>query len=194
METTQDYIKTNEKRFLDELFELLRIPSISADSANQKDVAKAAEYIKAKLIEAGAEKVEICPTAGHPIVYGEKMIGADKPTVIVYGHYDVQPVDPLNLWTSPPFEPVIKDGKIFARGSCDDKGQVFMHIKAFETMIKTNTLPCNVRFMIEGEEEVGSSNLGTWVSQNKARLKGDVILISDTSIIANDVIDRKSVV
>jgi len=187
METTQTYIKTNEKRFLDELFELLRIPSISADSAYSKDVAKAAEYIKTKLIAAGAENVEICPTAGHPIVYGDKLIGDDKPTVIVYGHYDVQPVDPLNLWSSPPFEPVIKDGKIFARGSCDDKGQVFMHIKAFETMMKTNSLPCNVRFMIEGEEEVGSSNLGTWVAQNKNRLKGDVILISDTSIIANDV-------
>ncbi len=187
MEETQAYIKNNEKRFLDELFELLRIPSISADGKFTKDVARAAEYIKQKLEAAGAEKVEVCKTAGHPIVYGEKIIDPKLPTVIVYGHYDVQPVDPLNLWDSPPFEPVIKDGKIFARGACDDKGQVYMHIKAFEGMMKTNSLPCNVRFMIEGEEEVGSDHLGTWVKENKNRLKGDVILISDTSIVANDI-------
>jgi acetylornithine deacetylase/succinyl-diaminopimelate desuccinylase-like protein len=186
-ETTQDYIKANEKRYLDELIELLKIPSISADSKYQKDVARTAEFIKDKLEKAGADKVEISQTKGHPIVYGEKIIDPSLPTVIVYGHYDVQPVDPLNLWDNPPFEPVIKDGKIYARGSCDDKGQVYMHIKAFEGMMKTNSLHCNVRFMIEGEEEVGSANLGAWIRENKARLKGDVILISDTSIIANDV-------
>ena len=186
-ETSMDYLKANQKRFIDELIELLKIPSISADSKNNKDVARAADFIKDKLEKAGADKVEICPTAGHPIVYGEKIIDPKLPTVIVYGHYDVQPVDPLNLWDSPPFEPIIKDDKIYARGSCDDKGQVYMHIKAFEGMMKTNTLACNVRFMIEGEEEVGSVNLGSWVKENKNRLKGDVILISDTSIIANDV-------
>ncbi len=187
MGETQEYLKTNEKRFLDELFELLRIPSVSADSKFEKDVARAAEYIKSKLEEAGAEKVEVCKTAGHPVVYGEKIIDTKLPTVIVYGHYDVQPADPLNLWDNPPFEPIIKNGKIYARGACDDKGQVFMHIKAFEYMMKTKSLPCNVRFMIEGEEEVGSSNLGKWVKENKNRLTGDVILISDTSIIANDI-------
>lgn len=187
METTQEFIRANEKRFIDELIDLLKIPSISADSKYSKDVYRAAEFIKNKLESAGAENVEICPTKGHPIVYGEKIIDPKLPTVIVYGHYDVQPVDPVNLWDSPPFEPVIKDNKIYARGSCDDKGQVYMHIKAFEGMMKTKSLPCNVRFMIEGEEEVGSSNLGTWVKENKNRLKGDVILISDTSIIANDI-------
>ena len=186
-ETIQDFIQTNQKRFIDELIELLKIPSISADSKYNKDVARAAEFIKTQLEKAGANNVEICPTKGHPIVYGEKIIDPKLPTIIVYGHYDVQPVDPVNLWDSPPFEPVIKDNKIYARGACDDKGQVYMHIKAFEGMMKTNSLPCNVRFMIEGEEEVGSVNLGTWVKENKQRLKGDVILISDTSIIANDV-------
>jgi len=185
--STLDYIKSNEKRFLDELFELLRIPSVSADSKNKGDVARAAEFIKNSLIKAGADKVEICPTAGHPIVYGEKIIDDKLPTVIVYGHYDVQPADPVNLWQTPPFEPQVRDGKIYARGSCDDKGQVFSHIKAFESMMKTNSLTCNVRFMIEGEEEVGSSNLGTWVQENKNRLKGNIILISDTSIVANDI-------
>lgn len=187
MKETLDFVKTNEKRFLDELFELLRIPSVSADSKYKGDVAKAAEFIKTSLQNAGADKVEICPTKGHPIVYGEKIIDPKLPTIIVYGHYDVQPADPMNLWQTPPFEPTIRDGKIYARGSCDDKGQVFMHIKAFESMMKTNSLPCNVRFMIEGEEEVGSSNLGTWIQENKNRLKGDVILISDTSIVANDI-------
>jgi acetylornithine deacetylase/succinyl-diaminopimelate desuccinylase-like protein len=187
MEQTIDFVKKNENRFLEELFELLRIPSVSADSKYKPEVARAADFIKASLEKAGAEKVEVCPTAGHPIVYGEKMIDPKLPTVIVYGHYDVQPADPVNLWTTPPFEPQVRDGKIYARGSCDDKGQVYMHIKAFESMMKTNTLPCNVRFMIEGEEEVGSSNLGTWVRENKNRLKGDVILISDTSIVANDI-------
>ncbi|MBK7850164.1 MAG: dipeptidase [Bacteroidetes bacterium] len=184
--TTKEYIQSNEKRFLDELFELLRIPSVSADSKYAKDVAKAADFIKEKLLSAGADLVEVCPTKGHPIVYGEKMVDPKLPTVIVYGHYDVQPADPMNLWETPPFEPVIRDGKIYARGSCDDKGQVYMHVKAFELMMQTKTLSCNVKFMIEGEEEVGSSNLGQWVRDNKSRLKGDVILISDTSILAND--------
>jgi acetylornithine deacetylase/succinyl-diaminopimelate desuccinylase-like protein len=149
-------------------------------------VRKAAEFIVQKLKDAGADTVELCETKGHPIVYGQKIVSSSAPTVLVYGHYDVQPPDPLNLWASPPFEPVIKDGKIFARGSCDDKGQVYMHIKAFEAMIKLNQLSCNVKFMIEGEEEVGSDNLGLFVKGNKDKLKADVILISDTSLISLD--------
>lgn len=180
----KEYIQSNQQRFLDELFDLLRIPSVSADSRNKADVRRAAEYIVQKLKDAGADAVQLCETKGHPIVYGEKIINASLPTVLVYGHYDVQPPDPLNLWTSPPFEPVIKDGKIFARGSCDDKGQVYMHIKAFEVMMKLNQLSCNVKFMIEGEEEVGSDNLGIFVKENKTKLKADVILISDTSLIS----------
>lgn len=187
MEKINSYIASNEQRFLDELFDLLRIPSVSADSKYASDVAQAAEFIKNKLIEAGADNVEVCPTNGHPIVYGDKIIDPALPTVIVYGHYDVQPADPFELWTTPPFEPTVRDGKIYARGSCDDKGQMYMHIKAFETMMKNNALTCNVRFMIEGEEECGSSHLGPWIMANKHRLKGDVILISDTSIIANDI-------
>ena len=182
----KEYIQSNQQRFLDELFELLRIPSVSADSRYKEDVRKAAEYISRKLKEAGADSVEICETKGHPIVYGEKSVNPSAPTVLVYGHYDVQPPDPLNLWTSPPFEPVIKDGNIFARGSCDDKGQVYMHIKAFEAMMKLNQLSCNIKFMIEGEEEVGSDNLGIFVKENKDKLKADVILISDTSMISLD--------
>ena len=186
-----NYINSNKDRFLNELIELLRIPSVSADSKYKNDVEKTAEAIKLRLIEAGANNVEICKTDGYPVVYGEKIIDPKKPTVVVYGHYDVQPADPIELWDSPPFEPVIKkttihpDGAIFARGACDDKGQMYMHIKAFELMMKTNTLPCNVKFMIEGEEEVGSPSLGPWIIKNKEKLKGDVILISDTSIIAN---------
>lgn len=187
MEKVQSYIASHKDQFLKELFELLRIPSVSADSKYKDDVQKAADFISKNLIAAGAEKVEICQTKGHPIVYGEKIIDASLPTVLVYGHYDVQPADPLDLWHSPPFEPVIKDEKIYARGSCDDKGQVFMHMKAFESMMKNQALPCNVKFLIEGEEEVGSVNLGDFVRNNKARLKADVILISDTSMIANDV-------
>ncbi len=188
MDTTiTSYIETNKKRFIDELFELLRIPSVSADPKYSKDVFRTAEVIKGKLVAAGAVKVEVCPTAGYPIVYGEKIIDAALPTVLVYGHYDVQPADPLELWDSGPFEPVIKNEKIYARGACDDKGQVYMHIKAFELMMQTKSLPCNVKFMIEGEEEVGSDNLGTFVKQNKEKLKADVILISDTGIIANDI-------
>ncbi len=186
MEKVHEYIAGNKDRFLNELFELLRIPSVSADSKYKGDVQKAAEFISKSLQAAGADKVEICPTKGHPIVYGEKIIDASAPTVLVYGHYDVQPADPLDLWDSPPFEPVIKNEKIYARGSCDDKGQVFMHVKAFESMMKNNALTCNVKFLIEGEEEVGSVNLGEFVKNNKERLKADVILISDTSMIAND--------
>lgn len=187
-----NYLDLNKERFLNELIDLLKIPSISADSKHKNDMIKTAEAVKHRLIEAGADLVEISPTTGYPVVYGEKIIDASKPTILVYGHYDVQPADPINLWDSPPFEPIIKktdihpDGAIFARGACDDKGQMYMHIKAFEIMMKTNTLPCNVKFMIEGEEEVGSPNLGPWIIANKNRLTGDVILISDTSIIAND--------
>lgn len=187
-----NYLDLNKERFLNELIDLLKIPSISADSKHKNDMIKTAEAVKHRLIEAGADLVEISPTTGYPVVYGEKIIDASKPTILVYGHYDVQPADPINLWDSPPFEPIIKktdihpEGAIFARGACDDKGQMYMHIKAFEIMMKTNTLPCNVKFMIEGEEEVGSPNLGPWIIANKNRLRGDVILISDTSIIAND--------
>ena len=182
----KEYIQSNQQRFLDELFDLLRIPSVSADSRHKGDVRKAAEYVVQKLKDAGADKVELCETKGHPIVFGEKIINPSLPTVLVYGHYDVQPADPLNLWDSPAFEPVIKDGKIYARGSCDDKGQFYMHIKAFEIMNKLNQLTCNIKFMIEGEEEVGSDNLGTFVKENKSKLKADVILISDTSLISLD--------
>jgi acetylornithine deacetylase/succinyl-diaminopimelate desuccinylase-like protein len=188
-----EYIAKNKARFLAELMDLLRIPSVSADPRHKADVLKMAEAIKTQLSLAGADHVEIYPTKGHPVVFGEKIIDPKLPTVLVYGHYDVQPADPLELWTSGPFEPIIKktdihpEGAIFARGSCDDKGQVFMHIKAFEFMMKTNSLPCNVKFMIEGEEEVGSANLETFCVDNKAKLKADVILISDTGIIANDV-------
>lgn len=182
----KEYISSNKDRFLAELFEWLRIPSVSADSRHKADVRKAAEFLKEKFSAAGIDKVEICETKGHPIVYAEKVTDPSLPTVLVYGHYDVQPADPLNLWDSPPFEPVIKDDKIFARGSCDDKGQVYMHVKAFETMMKHNLLPCNVKFMVEGEEEVGSDNLGTFVIENKAKLKADIILISDTALISLD--------
>jgi acetylornithine deacetylase/succinyl-diaminopimelate desuccinylase-like protein len=182
----KEYIKTNEEKFLQELFDWLRIPSVSADSRHKADVRKAAEFLKNKLADAGVDKVEICETKGHPIVYAEKVFDPSKPTVLVYGHYDVQPADPLNLWDSPPFEPVIKNGKIYARGACDDKGQVYMHVKAFETMMKHNLLPCNIKFMVEGEEEVGSDNLGTFVKENKAKLKADIILISDTALISLD--------
>ena len=187
-----NYLEANKDRFLNELLELLRIPSVSADSKYTADVKRTAEFVAEKLRAAGADQVEVCATAGHPIVYGEKMIDPSLPTVLVYGHYDVQPADPVELWHSPPFEPVIKqteehpEGAIYARGACDDKGQMYMHVKAFESMMQTNSLSCNVKFMIEGEEEVGSANLGTFIKANKAKLKADVVLVSDTSIIAND--------
>lgn len=181
------YIETHKDRFLNELLDLLRIPSVSADPAYKADVARCAEAVKARMVEAGLDKVEVCPTPGHPIVYGEKIIDPTMPTVLVYGHYDVQPPDPLDLWHSGPFDPVVKDGYIYARGGADDKGQFYMHVKAVEAMVRTGSLPCNVKVMIEGEEEVGSDNLGLFVKANKERLKADVVLISDTSMIANDV-------
>ncbi len=181
-----DYIKDNKQKFLDELFSLLRIPSVSADPKYKDDVFKTADFVKNSLVQAGVDMAEICPTAGYPIVYGEKIIDPSLPTVLVYGHYDVQPADPLELWDSPAFEPVIKNDKIYARGACDDKGQMYMHVKAFETMMKTNTLTCNVKFMIEGEEEVGSENLEIFVKANKKKLEADIILISDTSMISLD--------
>lgn len=182
--TTKEFITANKDRFLSELFDWLRIPSVSADSKYKQDVRKAAEFLKEKLAAAGVDKVEINETKGHPIVYAEKIVNPSLPTVLVYGHYDVQPPDPLNLWDSPPFEPVIRNEKIYARGACDDKGQVYMHVKAFEAMMKLNLLPCNIKFMVEGEEEVGSDNLGDFVKANKAKLKADVILISDTALIS----------
>ncbi len=182
-----EYLQQHQDRFLDELLDLLRIPSVSADSKFKADVRRAAEYVRDSLEKAGADVAELHETAGHPIVYGEKTVDPAKPTVLVYGHYDVQPADPLELWTSPPFEPVIQDEKIYARGSCDDKGQFFMHVKAFEAMVATDSLPCNVKFMIEGEEEVGSPNLEIFVKANREKLKADVILVSDTAMIANDV-------
>jgi acetylornithine deacetylase/succinyl-diaminopimelate desuccinylase-like protein len=191
--SVKTYIEQHQDRFVNELLDLLRIPSVSADSRHKEDMIKTAEYLKSKLIELGADNVEICPTAGHPILYGEKIIDPILPTILVYGHYDVQPPDPLDLWESGPFEPIIKkterhpQGAIFARGACDDKGQMYMHFKAFEYMVKNNALHCNIKFMIEGEEEVGSSNLGPFIKANKDRLKSDVILVSDTSMIANDV-------
>lgn len=181
-----DYILSNKQRFLDELFDLLRIPSVSADSKFDGDVRKAAEFIKEKFINAGVDKAELHETKRHPVVYAEKIIDSSLPTVLVYGHYDVQPADPYELWDSPPFEPVIKNDKIYARGACDDKGQMYMHVKAFEAMMANDELPCNVKFMIEGEEEVGSENLGVFVKANKEMLKADVIVISDTGIISND--------
>lgn len=192
MQAVQRYIQEHKNRFLEELLELLKIPSVSANVAFKGDILKTAQYVASSLTQAGVDNVEICSTAGNPIVYGDKIIDDSYPTVLVYGHYDVQPPDPMELWESGPFEPVIKktaihpDGAIFARGSCDDKGQLYMHVKAIEAMLATHSLPCNVKFMIEGEEEVGSINLGIFCKENTSKLACDVILISDTSIIAND--------
>ncbi len=188
----KQYIEENKDRFLEELKDLLRIPSISADSAYAGDVLKTADAVAKSLVDAGVDNVEICETPGFPVVYGDKIIDPALPTIVVYGHYDVQPPDPMDLWESGPFEPVIKktaihpEGAIFARGACDDKGQMYMHVKAFEVMNKTNSLACNVKFMIEGEEEIGSENLAWFVERNKEKLKCDVILISDTGILNND--------
>ena len=184
MQVWTDYQQKHKDRFLAELFDLLRIPSVSADSGHAGDIRACAEAVRQRLLQAGADLVEVCPTGGHPVVYAEKSVGADRPTVLVYGHYDVQPPDPLELWHTGPFEPVIRDGNIYARGASDDKGQIYMHIKAFETMAQTGTLPCNVRFMIEGEEEVGSEHLEKFLKENKGRLKSDIVLISDTSMIS----------
>lgn len=187
MSNYKELVDQHKDRFINELFELLRIPSVSADPKYKEDVLRMAAAVAASLKQAGAENVEVCPTPGYPIVYGEKIVDASLPTVLVYGHYDVQPADPIDLWSSPPFEPVIKDGKIYARGSCDDKGQMFMHVKAFELMMQSGALPCNIKFMIEGEEEVGSSNLDAFLAANRERLKADCVLVSDTSMIANDI-------
>jgi len=192
MDSIKEYLDKNKDRFLEELLDLLKIPSISADPAYKSDMLKAADAVKARLLEAGCDRAEVSPTPGHPVVYAEKIIDKNLPTVLVYGHYDVQPPDPLDLWDSPPFEPVIKEtkihpeGAIFARGSCDDKGQMYMHVKAMEYMTKNDELPCNVKFMIEGEEEVGSEHLDWWIKENKEKLQNDVILISDTGMISKD--------
>ena len=193
MEKFKNYIEKNKDRFLDELFELLKIPSISAVSENKSDIRSAANLIKEHLLKLGLNNCEICETKGHPIVYGEKIIDSNLPTVLVYGHYDVQPVDPIELWDKDPFEPYIKktkihpEGAIFARGSCDDKGQMFMHVKALEVMLKHDGIPCNVKFMIEGEEEVGSDNLEIFVKNNKEKLSNDIILVSDTGMISKNI-------
>ncbi|WP_462319770.1 dipeptidase [Marinilabilia sp.] len=183
MQDIKQYIEENKDRFLEELFELIRIPSISSDSSRKEDMRKASEQWVKILLDAGADKAEVMDTKGHPVVYGEKMVDPSAPTVLVYGHTDVMPVDPIDLWDTDPFEPVIKDGKIWARGADDDKGQAFMHAKAFEYLVKTNQLKCNVKFLIEGEEEIGSENLPEFCENNKDLLKADVILVSDTSML-----------
>ena len=183
MEKTKAFIEANRERFLEELFELLRIPSISAESKYKPDMVRCAEKWRELLLKAGADKAEVMPTEGNPVVYGEKMVDPTLPTVLVYGHYDVMPVDPVELWNTDPFEPVVKDGRIWGRGADDDKGQSFMHAKAFEAMLANGTLPCNVKFMLEGEEEIGSPSLGKWCADNKEMLKADIILVSDTSMI-----------
>jgi len=187
MDTIKTYIEENKSRFLDELFELIRIPSISSLKDHKPDMTRAAEYWKKTLLEAGADKAEIYQTEGNPVTYGEKIIDPSLPTVLVYSHMDVMPVDPLDLWDTDPFKPEIRDGKIFARGADDDKGQGFMHAKAFELMMKKDMLPCNVKFMIEGEEEIGSPNLGKFCDDYKDMLKADIILVSDTGMIAEDI-------
>jgi acetylornithine deacetylase/succinyl-diaminopimelate desuccinylase-like protein len=180
----KDYQDKNKDRFLNEMLDLLRIPSVSAKSEHKADMQKCADAVKKSLLAAGCDKADVMPTDGHPVVYGEKIIDAAKPTVLVYGHYDVQPAEPLELWHSGPFEPVIKDGKVFARGSADDKGQFYMHVKALETLVNTKTMTTNIKFLIEGEEEVGSPNLGKFVAANKSLLRADVILISDSSMLS----------
>ena len=193
MNPIQSYIATHKTRFLDELITLLKIPSISADPNYSNAVLTVASALKDDLERAGCTSVNLYTTEGYPIIYGEKIISSELPTVLVYGHYDVQPPDPVELWNSPPFEPIIKttdkhpEGAIFARGACDDKGQLFMHVKALELMVANNTLPCNVKFMIEGEEEIGSKNLSTFIEEHKEMLKNDIILISDTGMIANHI-------
>ena len=193
MQNPKDYIDQHKDRFITELIELLKIPSVSADSAFAKATHQTASVVADSLRKAGCDSVEICETPGYPIVYADKIIDPKLPTVLVYGHYDVQPADPIDLWDSPPFEPVIKktdihpEGAIFARGACDDKGQMYMHVKAMEYMTENDKLPCNVKFMIEGEEEVGSENLAWYVERNQEKLANDVILISDTGMIANDI-------
>ena len=187
MDTIKTYVEENRQRFLDELFELIRIPSISAKEEHKDDMYRTAEMISKYLLDAGADETEVFETSGLPVVYGERMIDPSLPTVLVYGHYDVQPAEPLDLWDSPPFEPEIRDEKIYARGADDDKGQLFMHVKAFEYMTRTGNLTCNVKFMIEGEEEIGSPSLKEFCKTHKEMLKADIILISDTTMIAQDI-------
>ena len=187
METIKKYVEKNKERFLEELFDLIRIPSISAKEEARDDMLKTAVFIRDSLLNAGADHAEVKETTGWPVVYGHKLIDDSLPTVLVYGHYDVQPVEPLDLWDSPPFEPEVRDEKIYARGADDDKGQLYMHVKAFELMNSTGTLACNVKFMIEGEEEIGSPSLKEFCKQNKELLKADIILISDTTMIAQDI-------
>ena len=187
MKAIKDYVETHKDRFLEELFDLIRIPSISSLAEAKDDMSSAADHIKEALLKAGADHADVKETTGWPVVYGHKMIDESLPTVLVYGHYDVQPAEPLDLWDSPPFEPVVRDGKIFARGADDDKGQLFMHVKAFELMNASGTLTCNVKFMIEGEEEIGSPSLKQFCKENKELLKADIILISDTTMIAQDI-------
>nr|MBF0222787.1 dipeptidase [Desulfobulbaceae bacterium] len=182
----QNYLNDNRGKIIEELFDLLRIPSISADSARKQDVSRCAETIKGLLIKAGLEQVEVLQTGGHPVVYGQKIIDPELPTVLVYGHYDVQPPDPLDLWTTPPFEPEIRDGKIYARGASDDKGQLFIHVKAIEQMVQTGSLPCNVKLIAEGEEEVGSTHLGNFLKEHREKIAADIVLVSDTGMISLD--------
>jgi acetylornithine deacetylase/succinyl-diaminopimelate desuccinylase-like protein len=187
MNAIKEYVETHKERFLEELFDLIRIPSVSSKPEASQDMVKAADYVRESLLRAGADHAEVKETSGLPVVYGHKMINQSLPTVLVYGHYDVQPAEPLDLWDSPPFEPEVRDAKIYARGADDDKGQLFMHVKAFEMMNATGTLPCNVKFMIEGEEEIGSPSLKQFCKENKELLKADIILISDTTMIAQDI-------
>lgn len=187
MTNIKDYILENRNRFMEELFGFIRIPSVSSKSEHKNDMIKAAEYLKEQLLQSGADKAEVCQTEGNPVVFAEKIIDSNLPTVLVYGHYDVMPAEPLEEWNSKPFEPEIREGRIYARGANDDKGQSMMQVKAFEYLVKTGQLKCNVKFMVEGEEEVGSPNLGKWAAENKTKLKADVILVSDTSMIAVDI-------
>ncbi|HSV87292.1 MAG TPA: dipeptidase [Bacteroidales bacterium] len=187
MEDLKKFVEQNKERFLAELFELLRIPSVSSKEAHKDDMYRAAEWISQRLVADGADRAEVYKTEGHPVVYGEKIVNPSLPTVMVYGHYDVQPAEPLELWNTPPFEPDVREGKIYARGADDDKGQMYMHFKAFEYLVKSGKLPCNVKFMIEGEEEIGSPSLGKFIDQNRDLLASDVILVSDTSMIAPDI-------
>ncbi|KPL15672.1 MAG: hypothetical protein AMS26_06975 [Bacteroides sp. SM23_62] len=187
MDQLKQFIEDNKQRFLDELFELIRVPSISAKPENKPDMIKMAGLLRDALLEAGADKARVMETRGQPVVFGSRLAGQDLPTVLIYGHYDVQPVEPLELWDSQPFEPEIRDGKIWARGADDDKGQLYMHIKAFEFMVKTGQLPCNVKFMIEGEEEVGSPSLKEFCRKNQELLKADIILVSDTTMIGTEI-------
>lgn len=186
MKEAKLYIEKNKDRFLNELFEVLRIPSVSAQSAHREDMVRCAEHLAAALVEAGADRAEVMPTAGNPVVYGEKIVDPAAKTVLVYGHYDVMPVEPIGEWLTDPFEPVVKEGRIWGRGADDDKGQLFMHVKAFEAMCATDSLPCNVKFMLEGEEEIGSASLYKFCADNKQLLEADIILVSDTSMISFD--------